>query len=317
MLETCVNKLNPSDSFRDWLVHILGDRIKNRNCSVHVFQFAASHMVCRYEFEGEGFSVVAKFFNRPMGIIKEYNADEAMVNEYNKLERVRHIIDIPGPIVINRDFDCVLITEYISGRLLLWYFNDEKGLYDSLTAVAHILRRLHDNTKTYYDKEHEFRMFKNNLDFLRLDCSTRKMYKELLDKWWDCSFLDFGYGCMIHHDATPANYLLNGGRAYAIDFELSVDHGNPVHDLGILSAELKNHFALKGNDQRAEPYIGHFLWHYSKNEKEFLRITRILPFYMSYGLLRIARGDMNDSYKRYLLKEAKGCLRAIERHPCY
>ncbi|APH39726.1 phosphotransferase [Methanohalophilus halophilus] len=316
MSGTYVKKLKPGDPFRDWLVYMLKDRIQNKKCVVRVFQFSGSHMVRRYEFEGEGFSVMAKFFNRPMGLIKKYDPDKAMVNEYKKLKRIKHIIDISRPIAINRNFDCVLVTEYVSGRPLYWYFHHENHLYDSLTAVAHLLRKLHDNTKTYYDREREFRMLKKNLDHLGLDRSTRKRYKKLLDSWWDSPFLDFGYGCMIHHDATPANYLIHRGRSYAIDFELSVRHGNPVHDLGILSAELKNYFALKGNDQQAEPYIGHFLWNYSKNKKEFDQITRILPFYMSYGLLRIARGNMHHGHKDYLLKEAESCLLTIKRHSC-
>lgn len=314
MSEKYLGKIKPGDPFRDWLVQILGERIKNRNCSVRVFQFAASHMVRRFEFKGEGFSVMGKFFNKPLGFIRKYDPDRAMVNEYYKLKKISKIIDIPKPIAINRDFDCVLITEYISGKPLYKYFEEEDGLYENLTAVARLLRTLHDKTKMHYDKEKEFIMYSKNLNYLNPDKPTRKIYDELMGKWWYCSFLDFGYGCLIHHDATPANYLLHRERAYAIDFELSVDHGNPIHDPGILSAEIKNFFALRGEDRRAEPYIGHFLWQYSKSLDEFHRITRAIPFYMSYGLLRIARGEKNEGHKKYLLREAEGCLRSIERH---
>lgn len=71
-------------------------------------------------------------------------------------------------------------------------------------------------------------------------------------------------------------------------------HANFVHDLGVVAAELKHYFARhKGNDQRAEPYIGHFLWHYSQSLDEFRRITQALSFFMSMGLLRTARLGFN------------------------
>jgi hypothetical protein len=71
---------------------------------------------------------------------------------------------------------------------------------------------------------------------------------------------------------------------------------------------MKHYFARhKGNDQRAEPYIGHFLWHYSRNIDEFRRITQALPFFMSMGLLRTARLGFNSPY---LFKEALACLRS-------
>ena len=75
-----------------------------------------------------------------------------------------------------------------------------------------------------------------------------------------------------------------------LDFESSMEHANFMHDLGIIAAELKNHFAIyRGDARKAEPYIGHFLWQYSRNEPEFHAITRALPFFISLGLLRMAR----------------------------
>jgi hypothetical protein len=77
--------------------------------------------------------------------------------------------------------------------------------------------------------------------------------------------------------------------------------------ISFVAAELKHYFARhKGNDQRAEPYIGHFLWHYSRDKAEFRRITQALPFFMSMGLLRMARLKPNSSY---IFKEALACLR--------
>jgi hypothetical protein len=65
----------------------------------------------------------------------------------------------------------------------------------------------------------------------------------------------------------------------------------------------------KGNDQRAEPYIGHFLWHYSKSLEEFRRITLVLPFFVSLGLLRMARLAIGPEDSSYIFREAMACLR--------
>ena len=88
-------------------------------------------------------------------------------------------------------------------------------------------------------------------------------------------------------------------------------HGHFACDLGILCAELKYYFARKGRSRDAESYINHFLKHYSKNEEEFHRITRVIPFYMAYGMLRIAIFKSDSSYSDYTLREAKKCLEAI------
>lgn len=308
-----VNTLYPGDIFRDWLVGTLGDRIQNKNCAVDVFKYdRSSHTVCRYKFRGERYSVVAKFFAEPRGKMKRYNACDAMLNEYNNLKRVEHIINVARPIAINSDFNCVLVTEYVSGKSLFRYMESERKLYDRLTSVAHMLRRLHDCTEGYYDKEREFANFHHVLDHLRLDHSTRQLFNELLGRWWYSPFLDRWHGCMVHRDATPSNYVFRKGIPYALDLESSWENGNAVRDLGILCSELKNYFEFnKGSGMNAEPYIGHFLWQYSRDEEDFRYITRVLPFFMALGLLRSARLHRKYPHYDYLLKEAIECLKTI------
>ena len=99
-----------------------------------------------------------------------------------------------------------------------------------------------------------------------------------------------------------------------LDFESSIEHANFVHDLGIVAAELKNYFAIhRGDARRAEPYIGHYLWKYSLNEPEFHAITRALPFFMSFGLLRMARLRLGADHRDYVFREAKACLESLEK----
>nr|WP_321496597.1 phosphotransferase [uncultured Methanolobus sp.] len=308
-----VNTLYPGDSFRDWLVWILGDRIHNKNCAVDVFRYSpSSHTVCRYKFRDEHYSVIAKFFGEPCGKMKRYNAYEAMTNEFNNLKRVEQFINVARPITISSDMNHVLVTEYISGKSLFTYMESERHLYDRLTSVAYMLRRLHDNTDGYYNKEREFANFHHVLDQLRLDHSTRQYFNELLGKWWHSSLIDRYSGCMVHRDATPCNYIFRNGVPYALDFESSWENGNAVRDLGIMCSELKNYFELnKGSGNNAEPYIGHFLWHYSRSEEDFRYVTRTLPFFMSLGLLRSARLHRHYPHYNYLLKEAIECLKTL------
>ncbi len=116
---------------------------------------------------------------------------------------------------------------------------------------------------------------------------------------------------MVHNDAHPGNYIFECDRVYALDFESSWEHAHPVHDLGVVSAELKHFFAQhRGDGQRAEPYIGHFLWKYSHSENEFHEITQALPFFMAEGLLRMARWKRDSAEKSYVMREARACLKA-------
>ncbi len=309
-----VRTVKPGNDFRDWLIEVLGDRIRNKNCEVRIFKLShASHRVCRYEFKGEGFSVVAKFFAIPTGMIKKYDSYYLMKKEYEYLEKARKIIDVPKPVAINKGFCCVLVSKYVPGRPLFWYFKHRKEPEKKLELVADMLRKLHENTQTYYDKENEFSKFNYVLDHLKIRRHEKEKYEYLLGKWWHSSLLDRKNGCMVHNDSTPANYIFHRERPYLLDFELASRHGHFACDLGILCAELKYYFARKGSDQKAEPYIRHFLRHYSRDEKEFHEITRVIPFYMAYGLLRIAILKCNAKHRNYLLTEAKNCLKTIEK----
>ncbi len=307
-----VGILKPGDVFRDWLVYTLEDRIQNKKCKVAVYKFRpASHTVCRYEFEGEEFSVVAKFYAEPTGWKRHYDPVKSLEREFGILRQVGQIIDTPQLIAMKRKFNCALVTEYIEGNPLYRYIKTEDSLYDRLTAVAHILRRLHDQTRSDYRKDQEFARFHKVLDQLRLDSSTRMKYNRLLGEWWYSSLIDQPYGCRIHNDATPVNYVFNHRKLYAIDFESSWEHANFIHDLGIAAAEMKHYFAInRGDGQKAEPYIGHFLWHYSQNEAEFHKITQALPFFMSLGLLRMARLGLDPQHRAYVFKEATACLKS-------
>jgi aminoglycoside phosphotransferase (APT) family kinase protein len=315
-----VNILSPGDPFRDWLVNdVIGDRIQNQQCQVKVFKHNSSHTVCQYQFEDENFSVIAKFFSEPTtisqlsGRLHNYNPYKSMMKEYNNLGKAGSVIDVAKPLAVNSNMNCALVTEYIKGNSMSWYVKHEDRLYKRLTSVAHMLRKLHDNTKSSYNKENEFKNVHEVLDSLKLDYNTREGFNRLLGKWWFSTWLDRDCGCMVHRDVHPANYIFDHHKPYAIDFESSWYHAHPIRDLGILTSELKNSFEWYHKGDGAEPYIGNFLWEYSSSSEDFYYNTKILPFFISIGLLRSARIHQG-SHMNYLIKEARECLKAIEKN---
>jgi tRNA A-37 threonylcarbamoyl transferase component Bud32 len=307
-----VDTLKRGNVFRSFLIDILGERIRRKNCHVDVYKIKpASHTVCRYEFEGENYSVIAKFFAEPTGWKRDYDPVKSMEREFKNLEIVEKVIDVPRPLAANRKFSCALVTECVYGRPLYKFMKSENGLYEKLTAIAHLLRKLHEGTRSNYHKEGDFYKFHQTLDQLGLERRHRETFNQLLGYWWYNEQLDWSYGCMIHHDANPVNYVFEGDKVYALDFESARLHANPVHDLGVMAAELKHYFAIhKGDANRAEPYIGHFLWRYSQSLEEFRRITQALPFFMALGLLRMGRLGIDPDNYAYILNEAMACLTA-------
>jgi len=308
--EKLVGTLGPGNAFRDWLMQVVGHRMSERNCSVNVYRIRpASHTVCRYEFHNQGFSVVAKFYAEPTGWKKNYDFSKSMEKEFFTLKKIEPIIDIPRPLAMHRDFHCAILTDYVHGRSLYKFIKVEDSLYDRLTSIAQVQRRLHDQTRSDYRRDSAFARFHRVLDQLQMDPATRMRYNRLLGDWWHSSLLDLPFGCMVHGDANPMNYLFNHGKVYALDFESSRENAHFGIDLGFVAAELKFFFAVfRGDERMAEPYIGHFLWQYSRNEEEFHAITRALPFFISLGLLRMARLGQRADQKPYIFQESKACL---------
>lgn len=306
--ERRVGRLEEGDAFRDWLAGILADRLTGWRGKIRVYRIEpASHVVCRYEFAG-GPSVVGKFFGAPTGARTRYNTDAAMKNEFLRLRRVSGWIRVPHAIATNNRFHSVLVTEHVPGPTVRELLGAGVSLYDPLTGVAHLLRRLHDSTRTSCKRERDFAYYHAILDQNNLSRSRRKRFDRLLGAWWHSARLG-PEGCMVHGDATLTNYLFNGDTC-AIDFEGSRNHTHPIRDLGILAAELRTSGA---SISTAEDYIGHLLWHYSRGEEEFRRYTAVLPFFMALGYLRIARLPWRAAERDWLLEEAEACLCAIHR----
>jgi len=215
--EKKVGTLKPGNPFRDWLVDVLGERASDKKCRVEVYKIIpSSHTVCRYELQNLGLSVIGKFYAEPTGWKRNYDPVQAMYREYETLKKVENIIDIPRPLAIRKSFHCVLLTEYVQGRSLYEYMRQDYGLYDRLISIAHVLRKLHDQTKSDYKIEREFASYHKVLNQIGLDMSSRRTFDRLLGDWWYSQRLARPYGCRVHHDANPTNYLFDQGKVYVL-----------------------------------------------------------------------------------------------------
>jgi len=126
--------------------------------------------------------------------------------------------------------------------------------------------------------------------------------------WADVSVL-------VHGDATPTNFIFHPEYGItAIDLE-RMQSSDRVYDIGILSAELKHHFAWRIFEaDAAEPFIRHFLKSYCERfldpESVFDSVACRNRFYMALGELRIARNDwLSWEHRKWVVDEAHRCLR--------
>ena len=170
------------------------------------------------------------------------------------------------------------------------------------------------------DFEPDCRYFDTVVDRLRkADRVGRWDVEELAwlrDRWRDRPRMWQDRQVWLHGDATPANFLFGPGLdVAAIDLE-RMKRGDRIFDVGRVAGELQHAFMrATGRWERAEPFIGHFLWEYSchfpDRQRTFESITARLPFYMALNLLRIARnGYIDPDYGGRLVDQAKVLLRA-------
>lgn len=304
--------ISPGDPFRDWLVSLFDGQVRDPACCLTVSQIRpASHMVCRCTSEGRDLDVVVKFFAEPTGKFREYDPERAMKREYRMLIKAQRAgVPVARPVAVNKTFKCALVTIYVPGTPLGTDITDCSSLYSRLSAVARVMRLLHARRSSSYEKVREFSTFHDVLGQVELSQRKRGRFNDLLGAWWHSGDLDRRRGCMIHRDATPANYLFQGEQVTAIDFESAWTRAHPVHDLGVFCAEMKFLFRGRhGDPNAAEPYIGHLLREYASSSAEFEGVTAALPFFMALGYLRTARLDLGENDRRWLIKEAERCLR--------
>jgi len=203
-----------------------------------------------------------------------------MKREYDRLLRASGWIPVSCALATNSRFHLVLVTGYVPGTSIRELLAAGSSLYDPLTGVAHLLRRLHDNTRTSCDREREFAYFHEVLDQNRLPAHQREWFNRLLGAWWHSTRIGQDEGCMARGDATPATTSTTAEPGRSI---LKVSGTTPSHPRS-RNPRCRDQGIGRGN-VRAEDHIGHFLWYYSESEVAFRRHTADLPFFMALGYL--------------------------------
>ena len=140
-------------------------------------------------------------------------------------------------------------------------------------------------------------------------------FEWLRDRWHERPRMWQDQQVWLHGDATPANFLFGAGiDVAAIDLE-RMKRGDRAFDVGRVAGELEHAFMLVGNRERAEDFIGHFLWEYSCHLPDrysaFEAVAARTVFYRGLNLLRIARNDyVTPDHGHRLVCQADRLLRA-------
>jgi hypothetical protein len=322
------------DPLHGFLSRIIRDRLKvsEPQPAFRAFQLSGSNVVYAYEEKFSRTRIICKFYGpkfRPdldmAGWMarQEYEGLKTL-RRYNLIGSPHHVI---RPLGCSRDIDGVLAVEYYAGEEFSHaiaraiHQQDDAHLYWRLKALAYFLATQHDRTAigTAVDFHADCRYLDTVTGRLRkahrIGSEDTGELSRLRDRWRDKPRMWEDRQVWLHGDATPANFLFGDGMdVAAIDLE-RMKRGDRMFDVGRVAGELQHAFMRQADRHRADPFIGHFLWEYSRHfpdpERMFESIQARVPYYMALNLLRIARNDYLDpDYGRRLVRQAKRLLQA-------
>ncbi|MHC1789051.1 phosphotransferase [Solidesulfovibrio sp.] len=296
-----------------------------------VYRVSPASDVYLYEDKWTEAKVVGKFYARARGLNGSH-APQTAENERRNLEFARGLgLDalpdyVVRPLGVQAGLGDLLVIEHVLGDQLDTVIDaavrDGRSdrLFRKLSGLARFFARLHNatagpervdfaRTQGYYGRVVAYLEAQAGISARRAD-RLRELgqgYSARPAMWQDVAV-------SVHGDATPSNFLFGRGQdVYAIDLE-RMHRDDRVYDVGRLCGELKHCFLqLTGETDRAEPFIGHFLWEYAgffpDREQTFAAVIARLPFHMGLTLLRIARNAwLDQGYRKRLVHEAKGIL---------
>lgn len=305
--------------------------IHHRKPCWRVFRVAPASDVYLYEEKWTEARVVGKFYARSRGLNGSH-APQTAENECRNLEFARGLgLDAPPdyvarPLGVNAGLGELLVIEYVAGEQLDAVIDAaaregrSDRLYRKLSGLARFFARLHNatagpdrvdfaRTQGYFDRVVGY-LAAHDVVSVRRAGRLRELghrYAGQAAMWQDVQVC-------VHGDATPSNFLFGHGQdVYAIDLE-RMHRDDRIYDVGRLCGELKHCFLqITGNIERAEPFVGHFLWeyagHFPDRERTFAALANRLPFHLGLTLLRIARNAwLEHGYRKRLVREAKVIL---------
>ncbi|MBS1691453.1 MAG: phosphotransferase [Actinobacteria bacterium] len=307
--------------------------MRERSPAFRAFRLRGSNEVYGYEEKHSRARVICKFYGSRFGGDTDRAAGAAH-REFDSLQRLRGF-DLVGsphhvvrPLGVSRDLNSVLAMEFYRGEQFSQaikrsiHHRDDAHLYWRLKALAYFLATQHNRTANgdRVDFDVDCRYFGGLVQRLhRRDRIGTWDADELLwlqGLWRDRPTMWADQQVWLHGDATPANFLFGHGLdVAAIDLERA-KRGDRMFDVGRVAGEIQHAFmAATGSPERAEPFIGHFLWeyccHFPDRDAAFRSVTSRLPYYMAMNLLRVARNDyVGRDYGRQLLRQSKRLLKA-------
>ena len=231
------------------------------------------------------------------------------------------------PLSKDENINCLLVEEFVLGHNLDYYIaqaayeGQHERLFQKLTELAHFLGKLHARTANSepVNFASSLNYFRNLVESLArkgiVDPRALEKFVSYCDEWDQAAEMWADVSVLVHGDATPTNFIFHPEYGItAIDLE-RMQSSDRVYDIGILSAELKHHFAWRIFEaDAAEPFIRHFLKSYCERfldpESVFDSVACRNRFYMALGELRIARNDwLSWEHRKWLVDEAHRCLR--------
>ncbi len=292
---------------------------------------AASHDTRIYWIDNQ--MVHVKFFGRTLGRTgttyepaREMDAEYRALREFERRGFTSGRYQIVRALGCSEKADCALATLYKDGESLLSIMTgaiegrrSEADLYMGLELAAGLLKKIHTVMPQSYfvDQCELFYSYLKSLFYLEelgvLDGHHRRIMKALAC-WYDFLPLFGQRGVTVHGDANPSNFKISEGIICAFDVERSRPRRSPCVDLGAMAAELSHQFAyLKHNASAAEPFVEHFLRSYEPDDCARHEIERMLPFFISQSLFKVAMlGYWSSGHRKFLVERG---VRQIEVLP--
>ena len=297
------------------------------------FRLRGSNEVYAYEEKHSHARVICKFYGPRFGWDRD-RAARAAHREFDTLHGLRgyNLVGSPHhvvrPLGVDRELNGVLAMEFYAGEQFSQAIKRsirhryDSHLYWRLKALAYFLATQHNRTASAdrVDFDADCRYFSELVYKLkernRIGAWDTDELLWLQGLWRDKTSMWVDRQVWLHGDATPANFLFGHGLDVAAIDRERAKRGDRMFDVGRVAGEIQHAFmAATGHADRAEPFIGHFLWeyccHFPDRDAAFGSITARLPYYMAMNLLRVARNDyICNDYGEKLIRQSKRLLQA-------
>lgn len=279
---------------------------KTEQSQDHVWQIARfSAAVYLFSREGGEYSTVVKFYSQKVG---PGEAQKYAQREMDWIEKAyaSGLDDAPMRSVrALRAERGILFLEHVEGLTLGDVLSIRRhrpgGMRLALTLSAQLLARLHENTHQPYEETaltyalNDVRKYIDNLEqhgVLKETPQFADSIRSVVDLWERRPELADYTPCLIHGDATTANFIFPPeGGIIAIDWE-RMKNSDPAADLGRLIAEVTHLIQQSGGNSEEQQRVAFLLedaYRHARSSPMPDSFASRVRFYQAGSTLRIAR----------------------------